>query len=673
MRYLKKFLQYDTVLESLLLEKVLHLGEKMKDVLKNMKHPYAKYMLNMDHGDNLEDIDNSYIEYSPKLGMASWLPVNREVDFQTKQELPETEKWATKKRQDVSIGKVVAAVLKKTSTLVSESELEKFINEYKALQNPGNFKLVKGEDIKHYYSQDNYDWKNEFVGCSLYNSCMRHGNCESYFSVYVKNPNVSLCILLTDDDKIQGRAIIWHNAIIDGDAEVYMDRIYAVSDSVTDKFKSYAQSNGWYCKVKQGTESHTIKGKDIIEDPEIKVVLPDGDWENWKKPYMDTLRYFSYDNVNGKSVPVLFNYFIQNDTNWKHNWNETDGDYNINRSYIDPLKEIRDLASNVGLDFNKLVLVNPTKINGNPMIWKVNDKNILVMENVSNSLLSIIKRQDVVEKMKLEPFIADYETHALMRKIGPNILGLEFRSDIMLDMLENTDNYIGNMDTSNVRSYIQDTLQIQIITKEVTDNFNRLRDYIINSKPKTFGKLLNDEFEIGIDVHSENLKNEYYTKLKDDEKGIYYLTSIIESAYNDNNDSYSEAVVSLCNDYIRRVVLNNKNAVELYNEYIAEHRQRKMNFIEREFGELVQSVNTTYLLDKIKQSPENIRKFAVEYILTNNSPYFLVEQIVSSETELGKSTRMLYVQKWLQSSFDNPVVNDEVRGNKFCYFVDNLD
>lgn len=93
MRYLKKFLQYDPLFEGLLLEKVLHFSENMRNVLKNMKHPYAKLLLNCDHGDVLPDNGNSYIDYSPKIGIVSWLPANREIDFQTKQELTDKEKW----------------------------------------------------------------------------------------------------------------------------------------------------------------------------------------------------------------------------------------------------------------------------------------------------------------------------------------------------------------------------------------------------------------------------------------------------------------------------------------------------------------------------------------------------------------------------------------------------
>jgi len=671
--YLKRFLQYDAILESLLLEKVLYFGEKMRDVLKNMKHPYAKYMVNMDHGDNLEDTDNSYIEYSPKLGMVSWLPANREIDFQTKQELPETEKWATKKRQDVSIGKIVSAILKKSPYVnisESESELEKFINEYKAIQNTGSFKLVKGYDVKKYYFEGNYDHESdESSHSSLFNSCMRYDSCQEYFSVYIKNPNVSLCILLTDDDKIQGRAIVWYNSTIDGKPEVYMDRIYAVSDSITDKFKSYAHSNGWYCKTKQGSEYYVVSnGKLVIEHPNIKVILPDGDWETWEKPYMDSLRYFSYDVIDGKYIPVLFNYFMQNASNWKQKWDETNGFFISNRYYVDTLKEVRDLSSNTGLDFNNLLLANPTKINGNPEIWKVDDKNVLVMNYYSTIISSVIRNESEEDIMKLKPFISNYETHELVRKIGSKVLCEEYRSDIMMDMLENTNVYIKGIDSSEIRNFIQKILGVQIMSKEINENFSKVREFIIVLRPITFGIILNDNFELNINIDGDinALENEYYTKLKDDEKSKRYLISIIENEYNIGGES---AVIKMCKEYIRTVVLQDKDVIEMYNEYIANSRQVKMNFIGKYFNEFVQSVNTTYLLNIIKENTEKIREFAIKNILTNN-PSFAINEILESNTEFGKNTRISYVQKWLRLNFPNVEVKAEIRGDKFCYIVD---
>ena len=163
--------------------------------------------------------------------------------------------------------------------------------------------MVKGDEIKHWYLENNY----ENITGQLGNSCMRKLSCQRYFDIYTKNPNqVSLLILKGEDEsKIVGRALIWTST----ENKIIMDRIYTIKDSDYVLFKNYAIQNSWM----SGTDfSYT-------ELLNIKIKL-----ENWmfdKYPYMDTFMCLNYED--GILSP--------NEDNWpKDGWwklQETNGEH----------------------------------------------------------------------------------------------------------------------------------------------------------------------------------------------------------------------------------------------------------------------------------------------------------------------------------------------------------
>ena len=118
-----------------------------------------------------------------------------------------------------------------------------------------------------------------------------------YFEIYTSNKQVSLVILYDDngqvqDDKytstqIKGRAILW-DAEINGQKEMFMDRIYTTYDSDTDLFKQYAQKNGWFYKDSQSmTPREYITNGTSKSRPDIVVKVDNADCDYY--PYCDTM------------------------------------------------------------------------------------------------------------------------------------------------------------------------------------------------------------------------------------------------------------------------------------------------------------------------------------------------------------------------------------------------
>jgi hypothetical protein len=66
------------------------------------------------------------------------------------------------------------------------------------------FEIVEGDEIAKWYRYENYAENKGTLG----NSCMRDKR-DSFFEIYTKNPEVCRMLILKEDDKILGRALIW--------------------------------------------------------------------------------------------------------------------------------------------------------------------------------------------------------------------------------------------------------------------------------------------------------------------------------------------------------------------------------------------------------------------------------------------------------------------------------
>jgi hypothetical protein len=156
-------------------------------------------------------------------------------------------------RSEVKVGKFSKKIFKDNNISVTDAAIEKFSNAYKATFDfdfnlDQRMDLVSGEDIRKWYLQSNYS---EVKG-QLGNSCMRHNTSQSFFNIYVENPEVcNLLIMYSDQSKtkICGRALVW----TDINGNKLMDRVYTINDYDVVVFRSYASSKNWISNL--GRES----------------------------------------------------------------------------------------------------------------------------------------------------------------------------------------------------------------------------------------------------------------------------------------------------------------------------------------------------------------------------------------------------------------------------------
>lgn len=198
--------------------------------------------------------------------------------------------WSTS-RQQIRVGRAIRALLTLSGVEFSDSDIESFVNQYKATIDKFNDKFsffheVKDDDIAYWYDSSRYYERRGTLG----SSCMSNVDPE-FFDIYVSNPDVCSLIILKsqeDEDKIIGRALLWK--IRDG--KRFMDRIYCVNDSDIQLFKDWASENGWYVKQYNGSSSGTgaISPDGSTVTLNLTVDIKPGYYD--KYPYLDTLKYW---------------------------------------------------------------------------------------------------------------------------------------------------------------------------------------------------------------------------------------------------------------------------------------------------------------------------------------------------------------------------------------------
>jgi hypothetical protein len=123
------------------------------------------------------------------------------------------------KPSDVLVGRFVSNFLTKAGVEFTPIELNDFIDKYKSEMKElkekfKRFEIVKGSDIKFWYSQNRYEKRDSG---SLGSSCMRGDKAQKFFDIYIDNDDVVSLIILksrNDPDKIIGRALLWDATFI---------------------------------------------------------------------------------------------------------------------------------------------------------------------------------------------------------------------------------------------------------------------------------------------------------------------------------------------------------------------------------------------------------------------------------------------------------------------------
>ncbi len=202
------------------------------------------------------------------------------------------------KPSEMKIGRFISNFFKQANINFSLIELNDFIDKYKSelkqLKDKfDRFEIVKGDDIKYWYDEDNYLNGSGNLG----SSCMRHNSCQDYFDLYTDNDSVSLIILKStvDPNKIIGRALLWDVKLGSKDIK-FMDRIYISDHSDESFFINFARNNNFYYKESQDySDIPIVFDGQILDSNDSYMELEIG--EVYKKyPYMDTMKYYYKDS-----------------------------------------------------------------------------------------------------------------------------------------------------------------------------------------------------------------------------------------------------------------------------------------------------------------------------------------------------------------------------------------
>ena len=225
-------------------------------------------------------------------------------------------KYSAKGRGEIKIGRFARAFFTHKeieSELIYSDYLEKshkftdkdyedFTNLYKAsnIKSESKFELVEADKIQYYYNGENYKYNERG---QLGNSCMKHESCEDFFGIYTENPDSCRLLILLDDDKLIGRALIWKLSKSPCKATYFMDRVYTASDSDIIKFNNYCDKEGWMRKYKNNCDNldsyfFIYKGETIFG--EAAVELKEVEFNEY--PFVDTLSWLSKDNKNISNV-----------------------------------------------------------------------------------------------------------------------------------------------------------------------------------------------------------------------------------------------------------------------------------------------------------------------------------------------------------------------------------
>jgi len=199
--------------------------------------------------------------------------------------------WNNNYRKITKIGRLLKKINVNDIDIIN-----KYNTEYKRLKKLFYFELVDGEDIRHWYLEDNY----KKGGGSLNKSCMRYKKTQHKFDIYVNNPEVCKLLILKESKEsnlILGRSLIWKT-----NNGYYMDRIYTYRDDDKNFFIDYAKDKGWI-RYNEGKLRVKIKNDNIfIKKPKYY-------------PFMDTFKYYHYyKNILSNYKPRFkFGYIVLND------------------------------------------------------------------------------------------------------------------------------------------------------------------------------------------------------------------------------------------------------------------------------------------------------------------------------------------------------------------------
>jgi hypothetical protein len=207
-------------------------------------------------------------------------------------------------RNEIKVGRFLKYLCDLLGISVSDSTVEKFVNEWKSLNESesASFEVVSGKDIWRYYQTQRYKNENGTLG----GSCM-NDETSSVLKIYIDNAKL---IILKDGDKIIGRALLWHLTKSPVESKWFMDRIYTTIDYSVNTFKRYADEMGYLYKKEQ--DSHLENNVNFMwKKKEVSgVISVDIKGECEEYPFIDTLCFLNRTKTKLTNVPTRKCYWL---------------------------------------------------------------------------------------------------------------------------------------------------------------------------------------------------------------------------------------------------------------------------------------------------------------------------------------------------------------------------
>ena len=272
-----------------LIESILYTSPEFNNIIGSMNDPISgslRYIIS-----DRSDINTNFnaIDVTDKNDTISFTP---DSQFQRKVSsgLSIKDLFANKSNK-TSVGRVVKSILDANGIKKTPVEIEEFVNKFKSTYDTKkgvNIKVVKGEDIRYWYSAKRYCNDTSFSNKgSLGKSCMRSWEAQDYLDIYVENTDVcSLIIKVNANNELESRALLWKT-----NKGLFVDRIYYTYDSDSFLIENWARNQ--YKDV-------IVSDYDSYSKLEVQLSSSKAKYDYY--PYMDSLPY--YDSINRK----LFSY-----------------------------------------------------------------------------------------------------------------------------------------------------------------------------------------------------------------------------------------------------------------------------------------------------------------------------------------------------------------------------
>jgi len=278
----------------LLLESILEINPTFYGILGDFKRSgnrIAEYIYDIFRNDTDVKTNVNKVDISQyKNGEITFLP---DSQYQRIKDTPEVYK---RTRSVGNIGRIIRQILKDNKFEFTDKELEDFVNLYKSRWDKDysgrKVEIVKGDDILFWYNEDNYYSDSGTLG----NSCMRSPGKNHFMKMYSENPDSVSLVILTHNNKLMGRSLLWKVGENSLGLDYFSDRIYYRFDSDATLIKDWIINN--------------IKGKigfydsGIDDNDKIKINLKKVKFD--KYPYMDTFEYLyiELDKIQFEGVEV---------------------------------------------------------------------------------------------------------------------------------------------------------------------------------------------------------------------------------------------------------------------------------------------------------------------------------------------------------------------------------